>query len=126
MSIQICEWIYIISISFQLSGAVLLLIKYSFVNIEKGILEKQKKETHVEGENLIMGSTQPTDSEYAENVWSNRVAFAWIAAGYLLGVWGDIRCEKRIIAFFLVIVASAAITTLSVLITKRLNVTRTT
>lgn len=119
------EWIYIISISFQLSGAVILLIKHCFVNIEKGILEKEKKETHIEGEILVIGSTQPTDSEYAEKVWMNRIAFALIAAGYLLGVWGEFRSEKRTAVFFLVIAVSAVITTLSVLLTKKLCVTRT-
>ena len=119
------EWIYIISISFQLSGAVLLLIKYSFVNIEKGIIEKEKKENHTKETTLLLGSTQPTDSEYTENVWLNRIAFALIAAGYLLGVWGEIRGEKRIVVFFLVIAVSTILTALSVFISKRLSATRT-
>ena len=118
LSLTIWEWIYVFSVALQLSGAVLLLIKYSFVSIEKGILENKKKETHVEGHTLIMGSTQPTASEYAENVWLNRIAFALIALGYLLGVFG-VNTGKKIVLCAWILILSMVLTTLFAIIAKK-------
>lgn len=118
LNLTIWEWIYVFSVALQLSGAVLLLIKYSFVSIEKGILENKKKEPHVEGQTLIMGSTQPTASEYAENVWLNRIAFALIALGYLLGVFGA-NTGKKIVLCAWILILSMVLTTLFAIIAKK-------
>ena len=112
---------YIISISFQLSGAVLLLLKYSFVNIDKGIEENKRKESHAEGEAFVPGNTQPTSSEFAENVWLNRIAFALIAIGYLTSVWGRIDNCQRAMSFIWIILLSAGITTVSYWVSKHLG-----
>ena len=42
---SIYEKFYIVSISFQLSGALLLLIRYCFVSIEKELKEIAKRES---------------------------------------------------------------------------------
>ena len=112
------EWIYVFSVALQLSGAVLMLIKYSFVNIEKGILEAKKKENHVEDGTLILGNTQPTPSEYAENVWLNRIAFALIALGYLLGVFG-VNTGNRLVLFAWILVLSVVITSFFAVTAKK-------
>ena len=117
-NLTFCEWIYIVSISFQLSGAVLLLIRYSFKNIEKGMLENKLKETRGDGETLILGKTQPTSIEYTENVWLNRIAFALITLGYLFGVFGDNNGTK-IVFFAWILILSSAITTIVVLFAHR-------
>lgn len=106
------------SVALQLSGAVLMLIKYSFVNIEKGILEAKKKENHVEDGTLILGNTQPTPSEYAENVWLNRIAFALIALGYLLGVFG-VNTGNRLVLFAWILVLSVVITSFFAVTAKK-------
>ena len=117
-NLTIWECIYVFSVSLQLSGALLLLIKYSFVNIEKGILEAKKKENHVENGKLILGNTQPTPSEYAENVWLNRIAFALIALGYLLGVFG-VNTGNRFVLFAWILVLSVVITSFFAVTAKR-------
>lgn len=115
------KWIYVIAITFQLSGALLLLIKYCFENIEKGIQKNENRENRVEGNMLILGQTQPSASEYRENVWLNRLAFAYIAAGYLIGIWGDLINIKKIVVLVWVVFLSAILTCVSFFGAKRLH-----
>lgn len=115
------EWVYIIAITFQLTGAILLLIKYSFVNIEKGIQDNRNKETRIENDFLYLGSTQPTAAEYKENVWLNRIAFAYIAIGYLINVWGAIECGNKIKIFSTIVILSVVFSLLSLFISRKLS-----
>ena len=112
---------FVISISCQLSGAVLLLLKYCFVNIDKGIEDNKMKENHAEEETFVPGNTQPTPSEFVENVWINRIAFALIAIGYLTSVWGGIDNSLRTIAFIWIIILSAGITIVAYWFSKKLG-----
>ena len=105
----VISWLYIISVSFQLSGAVLLLIKHTFVSINKRVIENKLREPHVENETLIIEDTQPSPSETAENIWLNRISFALIALGYLIGVWGVIDNSQRLEAFIWIILLSTVI-----------------
>ena len=107
------EWIYTVSLSLQLSGAVLLLLKYTFTNIGKGIRETSEKENRVEGGTLFLGRTQPTEEEYRENAWLNRIAFAFIALGYLTSIWGNIGEIPRYIIFVWVLIQSVLLTAMS-------------
>lgn len=102
--------IYIISVSCQLSGSVLLLLKYCFVNIQKEIAANKEKETNVKEETMLLAHTQPTPTEYKENVGLNRVAFALLAFGYLISVFGKIDDNQRWLALLFIIVLSGGIT----------------
>ena len=104
---------YVVSVACQLSGSLLLLLKFSFVNVKNGIVANKKKETHARGENLIIGNTQPTSTEYKENVCLNRIAFALLAIGYLLSVFGKIDDSQRCVALMCIIILSAGITLVS-------------
>ena len=115
------EWIYTISLSLQLSGAVLLLLKYTFTNIRKGIRETSEKESRVEDGTLFLGRTQPTKKEYRENAWLNRMAFAYIALGYLTSIWGSISESPRYIIFVWVLIQSVFLTAISYYASKRLH-----
>jgi hypothetical protein len=119
MSIE--DIVYIISISFQLSGAILLIIKYGFVSIPKAIAEKEKKEHRVVGEQAILAPTQPSTSEIKENIWLNRFAFWLIAIGYLISVFGSINESSRCLAFWLIILLSAILTVPLFLLSKKLS-----
>lgn len=116
---SIYEKFYIASISFQLSGALLLLIRYCFVSIEKELEELEKRETHVEDGYLICGRTQPTPYEYVQTVWLNRIAFAFIATGYLIGVWGAIEGTKRCTIFLWILGISLLLTVLALALAKK-------
>lgn len=112
LNLSFYEWAYVASASFQLSGAVLLLIKYCFLPVAKEIEENILKETHVEDEILVMGRTQPTASEVRENVHLNRAALLLLSAGYLLCAWGDVSNEHRFFAFAWIVIISSALTVL--------------
>lgn len=114
------EWIYTVALSLQLSGAVLLLLKYTFTNIGKGIKKISEKENRVENGTLFLGRTQPTEEAYRENVWLNRIAFAYIALGYLASIWGDISESPRYIIFVWVLIQSVLLTAISYYASKRL------
>lgn len=119
--LDVYEWFYTLSVTLQLSGAVLLLIRYCFVSIEKELQEIEKRKTHVENELIVFGRTQPTPYEYKESVWLNRIAFTYISVGYLLNVLGMIECRNKIMAFFLIVVLSSILTFSSVQIAKKLS-----
>lgn len=114
------EILYIIAISTQLSGAILLIVQFWSIRIRKGIEENKKKETHVEDGNLILAKTQPTPFEYTNNVWHNRFAFILIALGYLVGIFGSIENTSKIKIMIWVIISSVILVTFLVLIAKKL------
>lgn len=118
---SVSEIIYIIAVSFQVSGALLLIVQFWCIKIKKGIEENKKKETHVEGETLVLGKTQPTSFEYTNNVWLNRFAFVLIALGYLLGVFGNIEMSNRFFILFWIILSSSFLVALFVSISKKLG-----
>ncbi|MGN0680884.1 MAG: hypothetical protein ACI4LY_02615 [Candidatus Fimisoma sp.] len=89
MRLDLCVFWYIIAISFQLAGALLLIVRYWFKSVEDQLKYIEGKRTHTEGNTLMLGASQPNDSEMVEEIWLNRLAFAYIAVGYLLGIWGD-------------------------------------
>ena len=115
------EWFYIASITLQLSGAVLLLIRYCFVSVEKQLKELEKRESRVEKGILVLGKTQPTPYEYKESVWLNRIAFAYISSGYLVSVWGEIENSSRAKIFLVIIIMSTALTVFSVFVAKKIS-----
>ena len=86
-----CWWLfcYILAISFQLAGALLLIVRYWFKSVDKQLELLERKRPHANGEELHLGEPQPNDSELVEEIWINRLAFAYIAIGYFLGIWGE-------------------------------------
>ncbi len=89
------KWIYAISIALQLSGAVLLIIKYWFGSSKDQLASIQRKRTHIENETIVIGDTGPSDQEFIEELWICRIAFLYIATGYIVGIWGNIESTNR-------------------------------
>lgn len=118
---SLSEIIYIIAISFQVSGALLLVVQFWCISIKKGIEENKKKETHLEGNTIVMGRTQPTPFEYTKNVWLNRFAFVLIAMGYLLGVFGSIEISNRFTILFWIVLSSSILVALFAFISNILG-----
>jgi hypothetical protein len=96
---------YVLAISFQLAGALLLIVRYWFKSVESQLAVVESKRTHMIGEMLYLGKTQPDDSELVEEIWINRLAFVYIALGYFLGIWGDpldtCKCKVALLAIFI-------------------------
>lgn len=101
MVIEICgvnmeKWIYVISIALQLSGAILLIIKYWFGSAKEQLSRIQNKRTRDVGEgHIILGDSLPSDQEFIEELWISRIAFIYIAAGYIVGIWGSIESTNK-------------------------------
>jgi len=111
---QCTDWIYIGAMSFQLAGAIVLLLSYcgkmdnvvlrvyfpgsNFTNVDKqgkSLLEKNKLR------------------QCAKQIYLNRISFAYIATGYALGIFGEITSDK-----YKIMVAIIFITILLILIAK--------
>jgi len=114
------EWLYIVAISFQLTGALLLIIRYWFSSIKKEIHIAEEKETRVENNMLILGQTQPSPSEIRENIWLNRFAFICLLVGYLIGVWGESSKTNRWGSFIFIIIFTGILTVSLWLIARKL------
>ena len=98
--------IYTVSIALQLAGAILLIIKFWSGSAKRQLAKIQKKRTHIENTTLIIGDSGPNDREYIEELCLNRTAFIYLAAGYIIGIWGDLAdANKWIIALLIIIEA---------------------
>lgn len=101
------NWFYMISIAFQLSGAILLIIKYWFGSAKDQLTHIQNKRTRDEGGgNIIMGDSLPSDQEFIEELWLSRIAFLYIAVGYMIGIWGNVDNINKCFAAFMILFMS--------------------
>ena len=98
---------YLGAISFQLAGAVLLLVQYCFKSIESQRKSIAVKRTHLDGSVLYLGETQPNDCELVEEIGINRLAFLYIASGYFVSIFGDpLDINKLLIALIIAVISS--------------------
>lgn len=98
---------YIISIAFQLAGALILIWRF-WGKTEKKVVdgcfgESNYAERNENGKVLL---TKDKLRKSASNIFLNRIACIYIVAGYLSGVYGGLEDEIRIIALILIIVLS--------------------
>lgn len=100
-------WVYMISIAFQLSGAILLIIKYWCSSAKNQLTRIQNKRTHDEGGGvLILGDSLPSNQEFIEELWLSRIAFLYIAVGYIVGIWGNVESTNKYFATLMIIIMS--------------------
>ena len=100
---------YIIAISFQVAGALQLLV--SFVSTKRDNVIKRFAEKGFisqDGNTQKINYDKTSFLEEFKTAWLSKIAFGLIAIGYLIGIWGNIENEKKLSAFILII----AITTL--------------
>ena len=109
-SLTLTELLYVLAVSLQLSGALLLILRYWLQSVKDQVTESREKESRVEDSLLILGQTQPSVSELTENIWLNRFAFVCLFLGYLLGVWGEIMSSSKTLIFIWILCATLVIT----------------
>lgn len=86
---------YILAISFQLAGALLLICHY-MRNTEKQIKGSYfSQDAIVKTENGKVKLRKEKVRTKAEEIYINRIAFTYIAIGYFLGIFGDIEDRNR-------------------------------
>lgn len=80
---------YVLAISLQLAGALLLIIRYSVTPMKTQLRDAHEKASHVDEAEETISIGSPVDSEVIEEIRLNRLAFIFIAVGYLFGIWGE-------------------------------------
>ena len=101
---------YIVAIAFQLSGALLLIIRYWFDSVGRQLKTAEKKRTRVEeGGTLILGETQPSNSDLVREIWLNRVAFLYLAIGYIFSIWGVLGSKSRWMTLLFVLIVTGVL-----------------
>lgn len=101
MHIELCEGLYIASLSSQIAGA-LILVKFLFhkgtrKNILKEIIDNALDfDGGVETEDGRMIELDVIEiRNHASNTYKNIIACVYITLGYLLSVFGNIKTENR-------------------------------
>lgn len=106
------EFIYIMAISLQLAGALVLVVNFWNGKLKNTVAKGLKDEEsvlhwiEVDEDSQSITYSPEEQQKVANRVLRNRFAFIYIAIGYLLGVIGD-RGDK-VIDFFAVIVFGVA------------------
>lgn len=88
--------VYIFAITFQFVGAVILASKYVPVNMDVMIQKLDLKRFVLQDETLIIPELTPSNEEYAEMIYLNRLAFGYIAIGYFGGIIGESQYSKLV------------------------------
>ena len=101
--INMSELIYVVAISLQLAGAVLLINKYWEKKLQKQVDALWLKQNHMTGKTIHIGDAAPTNVEYALEVILSRIAFVYLALGYLLGVCGERGMILRDMGFVVIV-----------------------
>lgn len=97
--------IYIIAISFQLSGA-LLLVLYSISTKRRNVIKRFAGKCLIYRDNNTNEITYDKDALKItfRDAWLNKIAFTLIALGYCFGVFGEIdEKNKNLIAIVIVL-----------------------
>lgn len=105
---------YIFAISFQVAGALQLLV--FFVSTKRdNVIKRFAGKTFISRDGNIKKISYDKASFLAEfkTAWLSKIAFGLIAIGYLIGIWGVIEDDKKISAFFLIIAITVIVLFLS-------------
>ncbi len=103
--------IYILSIAFQVAGALLLMINSLSTKREKVIKRFASSKIIFRHNNTgeISYNEEALRDEY-RNAYLNKLAFSYIAVGYIIGVFGEIGDGSRVcIALLIIGIASVII-----------------
>jgi len=107
-------WCYIFAISFQVAGALQLLV--SFVSTKRdNVIKRFAGKGFISRDGNTKKVLYDKSSFLAEfkTAWLSKIAFGFIAIGYLIGIWGNIEDDKKISAFFLIAAITAMVLFLS-------------
>lgn len=115
---RLMEIVYVMAISLQVCGALILLIS-SFGNADNKMFSEIANKTS--GNPLIGQWIIDIDiSEELKSLYLNRVAFMSLAAGYVLGVFGDIGNTNKFTIALFVIAATFGLTFVLYILCKKM------
>ena len=101
---------YVLSLSFQVAGAVLLIIKY-FGKTKERIIEEYFPGSNIAERDENDNSTLEKEKVRfcVRNIYDNRMAFLFIAVGYILSIFGEVNGECKLCILMFVIACTVAI-----------------
>lgn len=110
---------YILSLAFQVAGAVLLIIKYCG-NTKQRIIDEYFPGSNIaeRDENDNAKLEKEKVQKCAQTIYDNRAAFVFIAIGYILSVFGDAQDKCKLCMLAYVIVFTMAI----IVLEKRISI----
>ena len=109
---------YICAIALQLAAAILLVGNADTrpEKIIKSYCQKHKAIAIQKDGSLLERSSL---EETVNSVWTNRIAFSYLVAGYLIGVLGECTMEDKWIVFLIVAVLATVIFLMTFSFAKR-------
>lgn len=103
--------LYILSLAFQIAGAVLLIIKYCGKTKQRIINEYFPGSNLIErDDNDMLHLEKKKVQVCVKRIYDNRISFAYIAIGYVLSVFGESsNSSKAVIIFYMLFFTTALI-----------------
>ena len=99
--------IYVIAISLQLAGALLLLVNATSTKRDNLIKSFAKSRIiYRDGDTKELSYNVDAFKGLYRNIYLNKFAFAYISLGYFIGIFGDISAASKIIVLFCVAVVA--------------------
>lgn len=102
--------VYILSLAFQVSGAVLLIIKYWGRTRERIVDEYFPGSNFIDrDENNNVRMKKEKVQKCAQTIYGNRMAFVFISVGYILSIFGATNEARKSCILSLVIISTIII-----------------
>lgn len=100
--------IYIISIALQLAGA-LILFKYSALSRRNDVIKRFVRSNPNTVENNYLQYDKEEFRDEYRKTYLSKLSFAYIAAGYIIGIFAYISDGNRFVTMIIIIVLTAVI-----------------
>lgn len=112
--------IYVVALALQLSAGILLLIGSTSTR-KKNIIKKYC-ELHLVIRTNKEGGLRNYEEfiQVAKSAWINKFAFAYLAIGYLISIWGELP-DNKISAFVWVILISVIFIVIANIVSNKLS-----
>lgn len=102
--------LYILSLAFQVAGAVLLIIKYCGKTKQRIIREYFPGSNIIERDDDDMVHLEKEKvQECVKRIYDNRISFAYIAIGYVLSIFGESTNRSKAEIMFYMIFSTIAL-----------------
>lgn len=115
------QFIYMVAISFQLAGALLLLVNSSSTkrsNLVKGFAKG--KMIFRDGNTKKLFYSKEAFVAICQNAYLNKSAFLYISIGYFLGVFGEIDSKDKFVVALCVIILAAVEIAMAYILSKQI------
>lgn len=111
------NFIYIISVSLQLSGAVLLMVFSLSTRRNQTLKRFASNSLIVRNSKMEIEYSKEDFRKEFKTAYLSKFSFAYIALGYLLGIYGEPSCDDRLVITIAVIAITLVLMAITLLVT---------